>query len=238
MKFTVLGKKVTGIIMAAMIAVSAAAVSISADTTAEPEAPAAIAREVSEQKWELTDPTSITDANATAGGNMRLMVTFTEAFEEGYEIQINFTTASGVTKTYTASTQVPPMKTNYSCIPIRDMFDKLHLGGQELTSVTFTGKSAGEITSISYINGKVMSLPAAPAKTASAAETKAPAAETITKHASDKTSASAAAPAADTTLQHADKNPSTGVEDLTVPLALTCFCGVAVILSMNTRKRR
>ena len=206
MKITVLGRKVTGIIMAAMIAVSAVAVSASAQSeyiTAEN----AVAREIDAQEWELVDPTSMTDANATAGGQMKLMVSFTEALAEGYEIQINFTTASGMKKTFTASTQKPPMQTNYSCIPIRDIFDKLGLGGETLTSVTFTGKSAGKITNIQFVTGPASAAAAAAGTTASAAGS-------------------------------ADKNPSTGVADLVLPVALTCIFGTTAVAVATARKKK
>ena len=48
------------------------------------------------------------------------------------------------------------METNYTCIPIRDIYDKLALGGQQLKSVTFTGKSAGSIMRIEYMTGIVI----------------------------------------------------------------------------------
>ncbi len=214
MKINFLGKKVAGIIMAAMIAVSTAAVTASAvggagDSVTETNS---IAREVDAQKWELIDPSSITDANATAGGNMKLVVTFTEAFAEGYEIQINFTTESGITKTFTASTQKPPMKTNFSSIPIRDIYEKLHLGGEKLASVTFTGRSAGSITRIEYANGTYY----APASTSNATAT----------------------PANTNTASASDKNPATGAADLTLPLILVGFCGTAVIITAKSRKTK
>lgn len=214
MKITVLGRKVTGIIMAAMIAVSAVAVSASAQSeyiTAEN----AVAREIDAQEWELVDPTSMTDANATAGGQMKLMVSFTEALAEGYEIQINFTTASGMKKTFTASTQKPPMQTNYSCIPIRDIFDKLGLGGETLTSVTFTGKSADKITNIQFVTG--------PAGASAAA------------------AGSGVQPSSGTTVPAAstgEENPATGVDDLVLPVALTCVFGTAAVAVATARKRK
>lgn len=211
MNIKVLGRKAAGILMAAMIAVSAAAVTASAeelggagDAVTEPNT---IAREVDAQAWELIDPDSITDANATAGGGMKLVVTFTEAFAEGYEIQINFTTESGVKKTFTASTQKPPMLTNFSCIPIRDIYDKLGLGGEKLASVTFTGKSAGQITRIEYASGSYY----APASSGAAVTSSAPG---------------------------ADKNPSTGVADIAVPAVIALGCGAAAVLTSKSRRNK
>ena len=213
MKITVLGKKIAGIIMAAIMTMSIAAISASAeggsgDIVTEPNT---IARQADAEKWELIDPASITDANATAGGNIKLVVTFTEAFAEGYEIQINFTTASGITKTFTASTQKPPMKTNFSCIPIRDIYEKLGLGGETLSSVTFTGRSAGQITRIEYAAGSYSPTPAA---------------------------ANTSAPAASNASADPDKNPATGVADLTLPLILVGVCGAAVIITAKSRKTK
>ncbi len=160
MRNTGIGKKMAGIIAAAVMMMSITAVSVSAesaelgrgDAVTEPNT---IAREVDAQEWELIDPNSISDANATAGGGMKLMITFTEPIPEGFEVDINFTTESGITKTFTAQSQVIPMKTNYTCIPIRDIYDKLGLGGQQLTSVTFTGRSAASIMKIEYMTGIV-----------------------------------------------------------------------------------
>lgn len=214
MKKTSFGKKIAGIIAAAIMTMSVMAVSASAesenlgrgDTVAEINT---IARVVDAQEWELINPNSITDANATAGGGMKLMITFTEALSEGYEVEINFTTESGITKKFTAQSQVIPMQTNYSCISIRDIFDKLGLGGQKLTSVTFTGRSAGSIMKIEYMTGRVT--------------------DPVTVTASDSASASAS---------EKDVNPATGVEDLTFPLVIAGFCGVVAILTMKDRRFR
>lgn len=147
-------RKIAGIILAVSLALGVLAVPAAAqgDTVTETNT---VAREVDAEKWELIDPASIADANATAGGSVKLMVLFTEALADGYELEINFTTAAGVTKTYTASSTVKPMKYNFTCLPIRDMFDKLGIGGETLTSVTITGKSAGSIMKVDYVTGLV-----------------------------------------------------------------------------------
>ncbi len=147
-------RKIAGILMAALLALGTLAVPAFAqgDSVTEPNS---VAKEVDAEKWELIDPASIADANGTAGGNVKLMVLFTEALADGYELEINFTTAGGVTKTYTASSSVKPMKYNFTCLPIRDMFDKLKLGGETLTSVTITGRSAGSIMKVDYVTGLV-----------------------------------------------------------------------------------
>ena len=147
-------RKIAGILMAALLALGTLAVPAFAqgDPVTEPNS---VAKEVDAEKWELIDPASIVDANSTAGGNVKLMVLFTEALADGYELEINFTTAGGVTKTYTASSSVKPMKYNFTCLPIREMFDKLKLGGETLTSVTITGRAAGSIIKVDYVTGLV-----------------------------------------------------------------------------------
>lgn len=216
MKYTNKCKKILGVIAAAIMSMSILAMSVSAeeggrgDSVSEPNS---IAREVDGDKWELLDPASIADANATAGGNVKLMVSFTEVMQEGFELQINFTTAGGVTKTYTAASQVLPMKNSYTCLPIRDMFDKLGLGGETLTSVTITGKSAIKIMRVEYVTGLVTA-PATISDTTPAATPDIPA------------SGSA----------EADVNPATGVDDLLPCTAVALFSMTAALVAVKFRR--
>lgn len=209
MKTTKLTQKIAAIFAAATMMIAAVTVSASAET-----------------KYMISGD-EFRAAYSQTGEKTINYVTFKNI--ENYELQFCFKLNSGITKTYTAFSTHLKAPTSY--IPMQDMLDKLKITADDIEFITVSGISSDNVERMSFSltdNTKVTTVAFAGA--GSSVETPAAAAEeevTAMPHAAAPEKE--AAPAALQASVSADKNPSTGVADITVPLILAAVFGTAVI---------
>ncbi len=153
-------------------------------------------------------------AYSATGADTKDYVTFKQL--GSYELQFNFELNSGIIKTYTALS--PKMKGITAYIPMQDMLDKLKITAADVKCITITGPSYDNVEKMSFtLNGT---------SNASASSAAAPAGNSTTS-----------SPVISKEAGSGDQNPSTGVDDIVLPLTIAGAFGLVSTAAFITRKR-
>lgn len=217
-------RKFVAVIAAVMTMMSVGAVAASADFTA----PAAQTVSAETGAY-IIGGDDFRAAYSETGENTKSYVTFKEL--GSYELRYNFRLTSGLTKTYTALS--PKMKGITAYIPMQDMLDKLHISAEDVSEIVIDGPSFDNVAKISFSLGS-----AAPAA-AQAVPAAAPAApEKVTATTTVSYNGDLISPSTDVQAPaQAEENPSTGVDDVAVPLAAAAVFAATALIAVSTRKK-
>ncbi len=213
-------RKFVAVLAAAMTMMSVGAFAASAESTA----PASLIATVeAESDSYIIEGDDFRAAYSETGENTKSYVTFKEL--GSYELQYNFRLNSGITKTYTAFS--PKMKGITAYIPMQDMLDKLHITAADVNEIVINGPSFSNVERISFrldIATPVTKTTATP--------------QNVTTTTTVSYNGDIISPSTDVQQPASgEENPSTGVADVTLPLAAAAVCGTIALIAITTRRR-